>query len=109
MGDSGAMYLSDLPVRNTQWRLPTLAELLSLVVQPSPAGAGGKLYINEAVFPDKPIRPFQATGGFGGTMRYVDFRTGQSGARRPLNYPILAVRETSAQTWEEIRDSKPGR
>ena len=40
VGDAGTLRISGLPARNTPWRLPTLAELLSLVVQPDPARGG---------------------------------------------------------------------
>lgn len=95
VGDSGKFDISVLPVRDTQWRLPTQAELLSLVVQVATASGKDKVRIDETVFPDTPRARFQASGAVSGAYPYVDFSTGRPGWSRPLShYPIRAVRAT---------------
>lgn len=94
IGDSSKYDISVLPVRDTPWRLPTQAELLSLVVQPVTASDQAKARIDETVFPDTPRARFQAAGAVGGTYPNVDFSTGRPGWTRPLaHYPIRAIRD----------------
>ena len=82
------------PVRKTPWRLPTQAELLSLVSHPNPSGGAGKSVVDEVAFPDTPRSRFQANYEGGSLMLYVDFSTGRPGSSRPLySYLVRAVRD----------------
>jgi hypothetical protein len=81
-------------VRETPWRLPTQAELLSLVLQQNPVGDRSKTVVDEAAFPDTPGDRFQAMYEWGDVMSYVDFSTGRPGSSRPLfHYPVRFVRD----------------
>ena len=100
LGDSRHQDISALPIRDTPWRLPSQAELLSLVVQPGTASAEAEARIDETVFPDTPRARFQASGAVAGAYPNVDFSTGRPGWTRPLaHYPIRAVREMPANPY----------
>ena len=92
---NGAVGAGSLgPVRETPWRLPTQAQLLSLVLQPNPSRDAGKSVVDEVAFPDTPRARFEAKGDRGDVMPYVDFSTGRPGSSRPLfHYPVRPVRD----------------
>lgn len=73
------------PVRDTPWREPTQAELLTLVLREYPARNCSQPVVDEAAFPDTPRTSFIAAGERGDVMEYVDFCYGWAGASRPLS------------------------
>jgi hypothetical protein len=82
------------PARDTPWRLPTQAELRSLVLRQNPNEDRSKSVVDEAAFPDTPQEKFEATDERGSVMPYVDFSSGRSGASRPLcRYLVRFVRD----------------
>ncbi len=98
------------PRRETPWRLPTQAELLSLVLQPNPGQDRSKAVVDEAVFPDTPRDKFAAVGMWGDVMPYVDFSTGRPGESRPLfRYPVRFVRDGSGNERSRKREDQQGR
>lgn len=91
---AGAALDFPVPVRETPWRLPTQAELISLVLQQNPDRDRSKSVVDEAAFPDTPGGRFQAMYERGDVMPYVDFSTGRPGLSRPLfHYPVRFVRD----------------
>lgn len=94
--DGNCASVGALPslARDTPWRLPTQAELHSLVLRQNPYGDRSKSVVDEAAFPDTPKDKFVATGERKAVISYVDFSSGQSGVSRPLcNYLVRYVRD----------------
>lgn len=88
--------LAAAPARATAWRLPTVQELMSIVLRPDVHD--GAPVVDVLAFPDTPRDRFLAAslpGDSASLMHHVDFARGKPGATRPLVRPARLVRDLS--------------